>query len=186
MYGLIGALAAIENLIPPIPADTAVGFGAFLSHRGTVSALGIFAVTWTANVGSACAVYIAGRTLGRQFFTGRIGRRLIHPRRLARIEHLYQAHGAWGIFLSRFVPGVRAVVPPFAGIARLGAVRALVPVAAASAIWYGLLTAVVATAAGTIEEVARLVARLNWALLLVALVAVLVGVVTARRRRLHP
>lgn len=169
--------------MPPIPADTAVGFGAFLSHRGTVSAAGVFAVTWTANVGSACAVYAAGRTLGRPFFTGRIGQRLIHPRRLARIEQLYKAHGAWGIFLSRFVPGVRAVVPPFAGIAGVGAVRALLPVAAASAIWYGLLTAVVATAAGTIEEVVRLVSHLNWGLLIVALAAATVGVVTVRRRR---
>lgn len=143
----------------------------------------MFAVTWVANVGSACAVYVAGRTLGRQFFTGRIGRRLLHPRRLARIEQLYEAHGTWGIFLSRFVPGVRAVVPPFAGIAGLGAVRALAPVAIASAIWYGLLTAVVATAAGTIEEAARLVTHLNWGLLLVALAAIAVGVVVARRRR---
>ena len=134
-------------------------------------------------MGSACAVYVAGRTLGRQFFTGQLGQRLIHPRRLARIEHLYRVHGTWGIFLSRFVPGVRAVVPPFAGIAGLGAVRAIVPVAAASAIWYGLLTAVVAAAAGTIEDVARLVAGLNWGLLLVALTAVAVGIVVFRRRR---
>jgi membrane protein DedA with SNARE-associated domain len=143
----------------------------------------VFAVTWLANVGSAGAVYLGGRTLGRQFFTGRIGRRLLLPRRLARIEHLYRAHGTWGIFLSRFIPGVRAVVPPFAGIAGLGAVRTMIPVAAASAVWYGLLTAIVVVAAGTIEDVVRLVAGLNWGLLLAVLVAAFAAVVVARRRR---
>jgi membrane protein DedA with SNARE-associated domain len=183
VYGLVGALAAIENVFPPVPADTAVGFGAFLSHHGTVSAVGVFAVTWAANVASASAVYGAGRMVGRPFFTGRIGRRLLDPGRLGRIERLYRDHGLWGIFLSRFVPGVRAVVPPFAGIAGLGAIRAIVPIAAASAVWYGLLTIVIASMAGRIEDVVRLVTRLNWTLLTAALVAGGVAVILARHRR---
>jgi len=183
VYGLVGALAAIENVFPPVPADTAVGFGAFLSHHGTVSAVGVFAVTWAANVASASAVYGAGRMVGRPFFTGRIGRRLLDPDRLGRIERLYRDHGLWGIFLSRFVPGVRAVVPPFAGIAGLGAIRAIVPIAAASAVWYGLLTIVIASMAGRIEDVVRLVTRLNWTLLTAALVTGGGAVILARRRR---
>ena len=183
VYGLIGALAAVENVFPPIPADTAVGFGAFLTHHGTVSAIGVFGVTWVANVGSAMAVYAAGRLLGRPFFTGRTGRRLIDTARLARIERLYRDHGLWGIFLSRFVPGVRAVVPPFAGIAGLGTVRAAVPIAAASAVWYGIIIVVVASTASTIEDVLRLITRLNWALLAVALTAGGAGVAFVWRRR---
>ncbi len=148
-----------------------------------MSAAVVFAVTWTANVGAATAVYAVGRTLGRSFFRGRIGTRLLHPQRLARIERLYHAHGAWGIFVSRFIPGVRAVVPPFAGIAGLSAARSIVPLAAASAIWYGLLTILVAATAGTIEEAARLAMGLNWALLLAVFAGVALGFVVARRRR---
>jgi membrane protein DedA with SNARE-associated domain len=171
VYMVVGGLSALENVFPPVPADTAVGVGAFLSHRGSVSALAVFAVTLASNIVAATAVYLAGRLLGRPFFTGRLGRRLLRPDRLARIERLYDDYGIWGIFFSRFVPGVRAVVPPFAGIAGLSAPRALIPMIAASAIWYGLLTAVIASAAGQIEDVVRLVARLNWSLFAVAIIA---------------
>jgi membrane protein DedA with SNARE-associated domain len=182
VYGVIGALAAIENVFPPIPADTAVALGAFLSHRGSVSAPVVFSVTWAANVGAATGVYIAGRTLGRQFFTGRLGQRLLHPRRLERLERLYERWGAWGVFLSRFLPGVRAVVPPFAGLAGLSAPRAILPMAVASGIWYGVLTLLVATFARELEDVARLVAGLNKLVLLVAVAGVAVAFYVVRRR----
>lgn len=185
MYTIVGALAAVENVFPPVPADTAVALGAFLSRRGTILATAVFAVTWIANVGAATAVYVAARTWGRSFFTGRLGRRLLKPRRLARIERLYDEYGTWGIFLSRFLPGVRAVVPPFAGIVRLSAPRALLPMALASGLWYGALTFTVAQLADEIEDVARLLLRLNWvalALVLIVLSAVLGGMVMRRRR----
>jgi len=182
VYAVIGALAAVENVFPPVPADTAVAVGAFLSHYGTVAPSAVFLVTWSSNVVAAACVYWAGRTFGRQFFTGQLGRRLLHPRHLERLEQLYRRYGVWGIFLSRFVPGVRAVAPPFAGVARLGVVRALAPLALASGIWYGLLTWLVARTAGRIEEAARIVADLNW-IFLGAVVLVAGGLVWIVRRR---
>jgi len=171
VYAAIGALAAVENVFPPVPADTAVAVGAFLSQYGTVALGTVFLVTWGSNVSAAATVYWAGRTFGRQFFTGRLGTRLLRPRHLERMEQLYQRYGAWGIFLSRFVPGVRAVVPPFAGVARLRVVKALLPLALASGIWYGLLTWLVGKTAGHIEEAARIVANLNWILFGAAVLA---------------
>lgn len=185
VYGVIAVLAGVENFFPPVPADTAVALGAFLARYGTVSALAVFLVTWSVNVLGASAVYVAARMLGRRFFLGRMGRRLIRRRSLARIERLYEDYGVWGIFLSRFVPGVRAVVPPFAGIAGLGSVRALAPVVVASALWYGTLTVLVVTLAGQLEELTPLLRRANMALFLVALtVAGVLGAwVYVRRRR---
>lgn len=182
VYVLIGALAAVENVFPPMPADTAVAIGAFLSHHGSVLARTVFLVTWSCNVVGATAVYLAGRALGRHFFTGRVGRQLLQPARLERLEKMYARHGTWGIFLSRFLPGVRAVVPAFAGVARLDVLRAVLPMAAASGIWYGTLTLVVARAAGEIEDVARIVAGLNWTFLALAL-AVVGAIVLALRLR---
>ncbi len=188
VYAVVGSLAAIENIFPPVPADTAVALGAFLSHGGTVSVRVVFAVTWSANVGSAVVVYIAARKLGRPFFSGRIGRRLLNPRALAKLERLYDHHGVWGVFLSRFVPVARAVVPAFAGIAKLSAPRTIVPLATASAIWYGALTYLMATLAGQIEDVIRLVGRLNWVALVVTVIVVAWGIamrirVQRRQRR---
>jgi len=162
VYSLIGVMASVENLFPPIPADTAVALGAYLSNVGAVSAWTVFAVTWVANVGAAIGVYATARTVGRKFFTGRLGRRLLNQRHLEKLERLYRRHGLWGIFLSRFVPGARAVIPPFAGIAGLSSLKALVPLALASGIWYGLLTFAAANLIPRLDGVAKFVAGLNW------------------------
>jgi len=177
VYGVIAALAALENVFPPVPADTAVALGAVLSVGGRVSAVGVFLVTWTANVGSATAVYVAARTVGRAFFRGPFGRRLLRRDALARLERLYDRHGTWAIFVSRFIPGIRAVVPAFGGVANLDPVRALVPVAVASALWYGGLTAVAATLIRNVDLVAQVVTDFNRAA--VALVVVVGGAVGA-------
>ena len=176
-------------MFPPVPADTAVALGAFLSNAGAVSAGMVFLITWTANVTTATSVYLAGRSLGRSFFTGRLGRRLLHPTRLDRLERLYHDHGAWGIFLSRFIPGVRAVVPPFAGVARLSAWRAIPPMAIASGIWYGVLTFLAATAARSLDDLARLVGRLNWTVAVIAasgIVTIISWIILRRRRHKSP
>jgi membrane protein DedA with SNARE-associated domain len=42
--------------------------------------------------------------------------------------------------VSRFLPGVRAIVPPFAGAMRLPAFKVMLSVASASAVWFALIT----------------------------------------------
>ncbi len=54
IYLAIAALAALENIFPPVPADTAVALGAFLSARNpAINLLAVYAVTVSANVASA-------------------------------------------------------------------------------------------------------------------------------------
>jgi membrane protein DedA with SNARE-associated domain/uncharacterized tellurite resistance protein B-like protein len=140
VYTVLALLAAVENVIPPVPSDAAVALGAFLSNRGVTTPLGVFLVTWTANLAGATAVYYAARRYGRRLFATSTGRRLLAPRSLAIIEREYLRFGVAGIFVSRFLPGIRAVVPPFAGLVNLGPLRTLVPTGVASAIWYGGIT----------------------------------------------
>ncbi len=140
VYTVLALLAAIENVIPPVPSDAAVALGAFLTNRGLTTPIGVFLVTWLANLAGAAAVYLISRRYGRRLFATNLGRRLLAPRSLAIIEREYLRFGVAGIFVSRFLPGIRAVVPPFAGLIHLSAVRTLVPMGVASAIWYGSIT----------------------------------------------
>jgi membrane protein DedA with SNARE-associated domain len=57
-----------------------------------------------------------------------------------RIRKLHKKYGLAGLFVSRFLPGVRAIVPPFAGAMRLPAFKVMFSVASASAVWFGLIT----------------------------------------------
>jgi membrane protein DedA with SNARE-associated domain len=166
---MILALAALENVIPPLPADTAVALGAFLAGRGTLNPWAVFGITWGGNVGAAAAVYTLGRRYGRGFFQGRIGRKLLPPSVLAHIEHQYNRHGAYGIFLSRLLPVWRAVVPPFAGIAGLSATRTLIPIALASGLWYGAVTFFVVRLGSNLDAALAMLGRVNRGLGAVAL-----------------
>lgn len=184
LYGLITALAAVENFFPPVPADVAVALGAFLAGRGVMNAWLVFGLTWTANVGSGTAVYFLGRRHGRAVFRGIFGRRLFSDATIAHIEAQYVRHGTVGIFVSRLLPVWRGVVMPFAGIARVPVARALVPLALASALYYGALIFLVTTLGTNLDQVLRVVRRVNVVLGAVAVVLlVVVGVWAVKRLR---
>ena len=171
LYGLIAALAAVENVFPPVPADTAVALGAFLAGRNLMDPWLVFGLTWTANVGSGAAVYALARRRGRALFQGVLGRRLFSDATIARISEQYERHGTWGIFLSRLLPVWRGLVMPFAGIAGVPPRRALVPLALASGLYYGALTFLVTTLGTNLEDVLRVLGRVN--VVLAALAAAL-------------
>src|SRR5688572_33441578 len=60
----------------------------------------------------------------------------------ARLQSMYARRGILALFLSRFIPGLRALVPPFAGALRVPPLRATLAIAVASAIWYGIVTVI--------------------------------------------
>jgi len=174
-------------VLPPVPSDAAVALGAFLSHRHVTTPLAVFLVTWVANLLGAAGVYLAARRYGRRLFASPTGRRLLAPRSLAIMEREYLRFGVIGIFLSRFLPGIRAVVPPFAGLVGLGAVRTFVPMGVASGIWYGSLTLVGALIGAEWTHITTLLQGVNRTLGLVALgvaaAAAIWYLVRARQRR---
>jgi membrane protein DedA with SNARE-associated domain/uncharacterized tellurite resistance protein B-like protein len=177
----------VENVLPPVPSDAAVALGSFLSHRHVTTPLAVFLVTWTANLAGAAGVYLAARRYGRRLFASPTGRRLLAPRSLAIMEREYLRFGVIGIFLSRFLPGIRAVVPPFAGLVGLGAVRTFVPMGVASAIWYGGITLLGAFIGAEWARITALIAGVNRTLgiltLGVAAGAALWYLMRARQRR---
>jgi membrane protein DedA with SNARE-associated domain len=140
IYAFIGIGAAVENFVPPVPADTFVLLGAFLSAGGRARLWAVFLVTWTMNVGSASLVYWLAHRYGGEFFMQhRIGRFLINQAQLRQINGFYQRWGTPAIFVSRFLPAFRAMVPVFAGVTHVRFRRVLFPLATASALWYGAL-----------------------------------------------
>ncbi|HEX7051311.1 MAG TPA: DedA family protein [Longimicrobiales bacterium] len=183
---MIGIGAAVENIIPPIPADTFVLFGAFLAARGRADPLAVFLVTWVANVGTAVVVYRLAWRYGRGFFGTTAGHWLLRPHQLDSIGRFYHRWGTPAIFVSRFLPGFRAMVPVFAGIAHVPIRRIILPLAGASALWYGALVLLGATAGRNWEALLRIFGRLSEPLLWIALVLVAAALFWWWRTRRHP
>lgn len=136
---MIAALSFFENWLPPLPADAAIALGAFVTHGGSVTPFGVFLATWVPNVVGAMAVWAVSRRFGRQFFASSMGHRLFSEKALHFVETEYGRFGGLGLFVVKLLPGARAIAAPFAGMANVSFFGALLPMAAASAIWYGVL-----------------------------------------------
>lgn len=108
------------------------------------------------------------------------------PAALRFIEREYLRFGAVGLWLVRLLPAVRAAAAPFAGLANLGPLQAIVPIALASALWHALIIWIGATIGANWEQIRGLVATINGTLAAVAVVAIAVAgtyVYTRLRRR---
>lgn len=187
IYFILGAGAATENIVPPIPADTFVLAGAVLAARGASDAWVVFLVTWLSNVVSATAVYGVARKYGRSFFRLPVARWLLHEHQLEQIGGFYGRFGIPAIFLSRFLPAFRAMVPVFAGISHISAWKVLPPVVIASGVWYGLLVYLGAFAGRRLDQIIGVFESISGALLWVALAALAgVSVWWWRSRHHHP
>jgi len=181
-YGVLMALSALENVFPPVPADVAVALGAFVARRGEISVVPLGLACWAANTASAAWMYYFARRHGAAFFREGWGRRLMPPLVMTALQEAYQRYGVLGIFVSRFLPGVRAAVMPFAGVVGMPPRRALVPAALASAIWYAFLAAAGYTLAENWEAVKALLGSANRWLAFVALAAAFVAAFWMWRR----
>lgn len=139
LYLLMALFAAVENVFPPVPADTVVAFGSWLAARGQGSAFWAFFATWVGNVAGALAMYGVGRRHGVAWVHRRFPA-LTDERNERRIREWHAKYGAVSLVLSRFIPAVRAVVPPVAGALRLSPLTTTLALSLASAVWYGLVS----------------------------------------------
>lgn len=160
-----------------MPSDVIIALAAFLSHRGDTGATTVFALAWLGSVGGAGIVYLLARRFGPAFFASRTGQRLMTPAAVVRVEREYLRFGLAGLFLARLLPGFRSFTAPFAGVMQLGAVRAFLPIALASGLWYGAIIFFAARLGRDWSQVGAFVQGLNRTLGGVAIGAVFVLVV---------
>jgi membrane protein DedA with SNARE-associated domain len=185
IYGLIAAACAVENFFPPSPSDVFVVMGAFFSHRGGYEPAAVFATALVGGITGAVVVYLVARRHADAFRQSRFGRLLLPPDAAAFLLKGYGRYGAAGMFLTRLLPGFRSVVAPFAGLAGVGAARALVPIGLACITWYATLTWIGARVGAEWEGINRVLAGLNRILIVLAVVAAAVFLLALRswRRR---
>jgi len=138
LYGVILVAAFAENVFPPLPADTVVALGAFVAARGNGTAIGAWSATMVGNIGGAMLMYTLGRRFGMPWlaqkmpsvFGGDIG---------TKFAERFKRQGMVAVVISRFLPAVRAVVPPVAGAMGIGAIRAALAMGLASGAWYAIV-----------------------------------------------
>jgi membrane protein DedA with SNARE-associated domain len=187
LYVVLALTAAIENVIPPFPADLVVAFGSFLVAQGGRGTLTLVAFcTWFGNVAGAMLMYAVGRRYGAE----RLERRLAGRHAESwdrRIHRMFDRYGTLAVFVSRFVPGVRALVPVVAGAVRAPAIRTALLIGLASAIWYGTITYIAFRVGSNWQMLSQLISRYSTTAGILGAAILGVGVaawllVTRRRR----
>ena len=174
LYLLMALFAAVENVFPPVPADTIVALGSWLAARGQGSPVWAFLATWLGNVAGASAMYFVGRRHGSAWMRRRFPS-LDDERGEQRLRELHGKYGTLSLLLSRFIPGVRALVPPFAGALHLPPVTSLAAIAIASGVWYGLVSYVAFRAGADWSALMATIARDGRIIALGAAVVVGIG-----------
>ncbi|HVF40410.1 MAG TPA: DedA family protein [Gemmatimonadaceae bacterium] len=184
LYVAIGVISAVENVFPPFPADAAVAFGSFLAARGEASPYSTFLVSWLGNLAGAGLMYYVGRRFGSGVFMSRLERWAGRGAE-ERLVALYGRYGLPALFISRFLPAVRALVPPFAGAMKLPVIPVAAAVASASGIWFAFITWVAYRAGSNWDVLYASIVRSGKIAGLVAagVVALIVLIVVIRRRR---
>lgn len=187
LYIAIGSISALENIFPPFPADVVVAFGSFLAARGSASPYTTFAVAWLGNLVGASLMYYVGRRFGSSAFMSRL-ERWAGKGAEQRLMVLYGRYGLPALFISRFLPAVRAVVPPFAGAMRLPPIPVAIAVGAASGIWFAFVTFVAYRAGSNWEVLYATLVRSGKLISIGAAVLVLIaaGVYFYHRRKGKP
>lgn len=183
LYAAIALAALAENLFPPLPADTVIALGAFVAARGAGTVIGVWSATMLGNIGGAMVMYAIGRRFGLPWLARRFPA-VGSPEAAEALAARYATQGMLAIVISRFLPGVRALVPPVAGAAGISAVRAGGAMFIASGVWYAII-AVLAfrVGANTDALLARIAAQQRVVGMVAVVIAVLLLALWWQRRR---
>lgn len=145
LYGLIFLASLIEGVVPIMPGDVAAALLAFYAARsGGQLAPTILAVT-AGSVLGALVMWSIGRRFGAEWVAKRIGKfRFAGGEEKIeaaehRVEDAYRQYGWVALFVSRFLPGIRAIVPAAAGALRIPFWEVTLIFTVASGLWYGAI-----------------------------------------------
>ena len=139
----IAVLAALENILPPIPSEVILRLSGFLAGQGRYWLPAVVLAATLGSVVGALVRYVLGRRLGERRvrrLVRRYGRWLtIGEDDLDRAQEWFDRHGPAVVFFGRLIPVIRSIVSVPAGIGRMPLGRFVLSTALGSALWNGVL-----------------------------------------------
>ena len=171
LFAAAESLLVVGAFVPGTTVILALAAAAGASGHGTLAVLlGAFA---GAVVGDGLSYWIGHRYGPALACWGPIVRR---PHLLASAERTVRERGAWAVFVARFLPAVRAIVPAAAGMLGMGVVPFYAANIASAAVWAASHVLLPALGGGALAALGGEVA----ALLVVAILLVGLAVWLAR------
>jgi membrane protein DedA with SNARE-associated domain len=124
IYTVVFLSCVLEAFFPPWPTDVIAMYAGFLAGRGQLEQGIVLCAAIAGTQAGVMTTFWLGRRFGPALLGGRLGR-LLHVHRLEQLEEWFARYGAPAVAVSRFFPGIRALVMPAAGAARFSAWKVL-------------------------------------------------------------
>ena len=124
IYTVLFLSCILESFFPPWPTDLIVLYAGFLAGRGQLDQAPVLVSAILGTQVGVMAIFGLARRFGPALLAGRLGRMLAADR-LGQLERGFARYGVPAVAVSRFFPGVRALVMPAAGLARFSAWKVL-------------------------------------------------------------
>ena len=184
-YGYVGLFIGLVlgNVGFPVAAELLVPVAGALLAKGRWEAVGFVVAT-------AVAGELVGGTIG--YFIGKYGGRTVaerygkyvgfHTERLDGLHAFFKRYGTFAVFLCRFVPMIRGISPFVAGMAEMDLVPFYLWTLLGSAVFCASLAALGNVLGVHVHAMTPALRRWSYAMLGVALVAIVAIVVLSRVR----
>jgi membrane protein DedA with SNARE-associated domain len=153
LYTIVFLSCILESVFPPWPTDVIALYAGFLAGRGQLEHGIVLAVAIAGTQIGVMTTFWLGRLWGPALLGGRLGR-LLHAHRMVQLEHWFARYGVPAVAISRFFPGIRALVMPAAGLARFSAWKVLWWAGLSVVVWNAIVVGL-GVLAGTQVEWAR-------------------------------
>ncbi|NNN18254.1 MAG: DedA family protein [Acidimicrobiaceae bacterium] len=163
------------------PGETVVIVAGVLAfeHRESLILI-IFAASLGAIFGDSVGYFI-GKRWGRSLINNRLSR-FVKPTHIARAEEFMIRRGGPGVFIGRFTTTLRVLVPGLAGVAGMRYKTFVIFNVAGGIVWSVSMAMLGYLAGQSYKQVEKVAGQVSYALLALAVVAVIVFVIYRKRK----
>ncbi|MBI3779881.1 MAG: DedA family protein [candidate division NC10 bacterium] len=168
-YLLVAVTVVLGNLGAPVPEETILLVGGYFAAKGLLNLWGLIPTAILSATGGDSLGYWLGCWGGRRFLLQYGPALRVTHQRLVRAEKYFERYGPWTVFLARFIAGLRFMAGPLAGAFGMPFTRFLPYNLAGAIVYCSAIVSIAYISAPFFDQVAHLIALVNWVLALLAL-----------------
>jgi membrane protein DedA with SNARE-associated domain len=185
-YSGVALLMAIENVVLPLPSELIMSLAGFEAASGRISLPGVIIAGTIGGVVGAFPLYFLARALGEERLGRWVERHgkwiLLRKAHVNRASDRFERNGAWAVFLSQLLPGIRGLISIPAGFASMNFVLFTATNFAGTVIWCVVLAYLGYLLGAHYERVHAVLGPIGWVLIVGLVLWATVWLVQRRRR----
>jgi len=182
IYAILLIAAYLENIIPPIPGDTVVIFGAYLVGLDRIEFIPSLIVTTIGSLTGFMTYYYIGSSRGRSYFEKK-NYKWFNEQRIAKVIEWFSKWGVMLILVNRFLAGTRSVVSICAGFVKMGWMKVATLALISSFVWNGILITAGYYAGRNWKVVEGMVRNYNYIVSAIILIFIITAILLYKKNR---